>query len=134
MNHDEMIRVLDEMLDVEIREVENKRDHNVSYPWLTREYDRRISLLQAVRARLKKSLLVNHEHFSMTISPETPERFTLIRAELARLRQEVRIYERDRLMARNDNHIGEIFAELRDKFKQAIFDPPKAEQTPPAQT
>ena len=129
MNHDEAFDVLSELLDVEIRDTEDKRDRHTPYNWLTREYDKRISLLRAVRCRLRESLLINHGHFSMTTSKEEGSFTTVITAAVARLKQEVRVCEQERIMAhRNDHYLEDVAKDLRDRFKQTLFDPPVPEE------
>lgn len=132
MNHNEVFDVLVEMLDAEIASTEGKRDNLYLSNWLRKSYEDRISLLRAVRSRLRDSLLVNQGHFSLTVSPEKPFGFTQITAQVARLKQEVRVCEQERLMSRNEHYLEDTAKELRDKFKQSLFEPPQVEeQTPP---
>lgn len=102
--------------------------------WFQRALKDRVILLRKLMVHLDESVLVNHRHFAVTVVPEPVQRHTLITAEVARLRQEVRISERERLMAQNDLFIEDAVAELKDRFQQAVFEPPKpTEQTPPVQ-
>lgn len=128
MNHDDLFDVIDEVLDAEITSTVVKRDNLYLGNWLRKSYDGRVSLLRAVRARLVDSILVNQGHFSLIVSPEKPDGFTQITAAMKGFKQEVRVYEQERLMSRNKDYLDDVARDLRDRFKQFLFEPPQVEE------
>jgi hypothetical protein len=138
MRHDELEGMLYELVDIEIRNVEKQLDTMQYGSWLEREYRNRLRSLIAARRRIAESVFVSRGHLSMTVEKDESSFQTVVTAQVARLKQEVRISEQQLLIGdhktpRQEAYVDRMAAELREQFIQTLFDPPAPAETSPVQ-